>query len=253
MEKFIQTITRQAGQLVAGKFGRVGVAYTKRNVADVVTEADIASNRLIADAIRKRFAAHGVISEEQPESNPGAEYVWIIDPLDGTRNFSTGTPLFGVMVALARGGVLELAAIHDPVNDRLYFAQRGGGASMNGKPIHCSPRQEWAYSYGCSGASFTSSKVDGMSRLIAASAHESFWLNSFGSCAVSAMYVADGRRDWYISLGGSIWDYAAAALLLAEAGCTVTNLKGEPWTLDDKRLLAAPTALHAKLLSIVQE
>lgn len=252
MEKFIQEITRQAGQMIREKFGHVGVAYTKKNEADVVTEADLASNRLIADAIRQRFPTHGIISEEQPESKTDAEYVWIADPLDGTRNFSTGTPLFGVMVALARHGVLELCAIHDPINDRLYFAKRGKGATVNGQSIQCSSRQEWAYSYGCTGASVTAGKAPNLIGLIKSAAHEPLWLNQFGSAAVGAMYVADGRRDWGVSFGGSIWDYAAAALLMAEAGCTVTNLEGKPWSLHDRHLVAANPHLHAHLLAIVR-
>lgn len=213
-----------------------------------MTAVDVVANRLIADTIRTKFPTHGIISEEQPESNADAEYVWIVDPLDGTRNFSTGTPLFGVMVAMARRGVLELAAIHDPVHDTLYFAERGRGASVNGKSIHCSECQEWAYSYGCSGASITKGKVSNLRSLVDSAASEPFWLNQFGSCAVSAMYTADGRRDWYVSLGGSVWDYAASALLLAEAGCVVTNLQGQPWTTSDQQLVAAPPALHYELL-----
>jgi len=253
MEKFIQEITRQAGQLVAEQFGHVGVSFTKKNAADVVTEADLASNRLIADSIRQRFPTHGIISEEQPESNTDAEYVWIADPLDGTRNFSTCTPLFGVMVAVARHGVLEMAAIHDPINDRLYFAQAGRGATANGNPIRCSTQQVWPYSYGCTGASVIASKVSGLVGLIKSAAREPFWINQFGSAAVGAMYVADGRRDWGISFGGSIWDYAAGVLLMQEAGCVVTNLKGEPWTLQDRQLVAANPHLHAHLLAIVRQ
>lgn len=252
MDDFIKQVTRQAGKFIAQQYGHVGVAYTKRNVADVVTEADVASNRMLADAIRKKFPAHGIVSEEQPEWQTDAEYLWIIDPLDGTRNFASGVPLFGVMVALARDGVLESAAIHDPISDRLYFARRGQGATCNGKPIRCSTRTEWGYSYGCGGASLGAGKADIMGRLIRSAVDAPFWMNLLGSCAVCAMCVAEGRRDWWVSLSGGVWDYAAGALLLQEAGCTVTNLKGAPWTIADREMAVAPPALHAELLRRIE-
>lgn len=253
MDQFIQNLARRAGAIVMQHFGAARVAYTKQNSADVVTAADVAANRLITAAIQRRYPRHGIISEEADAVAGDGEYVWIIDPLDGTRNFSTKTPLFGVMIGVARHGVMELAAIAEPCHRRVYVARRGRGAWCNGRRIHCAKTRAWAYSYGCIGAHLQAGKLSKIRRLINSAAREPLWVNAFGSAAVSAMYVADGRRDWYVSLGANVWDFAAGALLLAEAGCRVTNLRGEPWRLADRQLAAAPPALHATLLSLVGE
>lgn len=248
MEQFLRDITQRAGELAFQHFGRAAVRFTKANPADVVTDADLAINKLLGDEIVRAYPTHGIISEEQPELKPDAEYVWIVDPLDGTRNFATRTPLFGVIVALAHRGELELAAIAIPTEHQMYFAKRGGGAFCNGKAIRCSATTAWAYSYGCCGSSQRADKVEPLVRLIRSAADEPFWLSMFGSVAAIAAYVADGRRDWFASFGGAVWDYAGPALLMREAGCIVTNLRGEPWTLADRQMMAAPPALHGELI-----
>lgn len=253
MDDFIAQLIRQAGQEVRQRFGRV-TATQKTDASDVVTEADTVSNQLIVDGIRAKYPSHGFISEELGEENTDASEVWIIDPVDGTLNFSTGTPMFGVMIGLARDGIMEFSAIYQPMTDELYLASRGKGATKNGQPIHCSTKTEWAHSYGCSGAKWTEKRAPLMVKLAAATKDGPFWLSGFGSLAVSSMYTADGRRDWYVSKGSMLWDYAAPSLLLTEAGCTLTNLKGEPWTLHrDLELVAANPVLHKKLLEIVSE
>src|SRR3989339_1735679 len=99
-EKFLKKIIVKAGKETLKYFGKVGVKYTKKHIADVVTEADLKSSSIIVSAIKKRFPEHGIISEEEKDHNNDAEYVWIVDPLDGTRNFATKTPYFCVLIAL---------------------------------------------------------------------------------------------------------------------------------------------------------
>lgn len=251
MEQFIQDITRTAGKIVQGKFGTAKVLYTKTNPTDVVTEADLAANALLVESIRKRYPDHGIVSEETPVYQTQAEYVWYIDPLDGTRNFCTRTPLFGVMVALTRRGQVEAAAIHDPLYDELFFAARGRGAWRNGESIRCSATTTFSQSFGCMGSRLSPDKARLLGRLVNAAISDPFWISCFGSAAMSAVYVSDGRRDWFVGGGGGVWDYAAPALVLSEAGCTVTNLAGEPWTTRDHSLVAATPALHERLLQII--
>lgn len=248
MEQFIRDITQRAGDLTLEHFGHATVRFSKANPADVVTDADLAVSRLLSQEIARAYPQHGIISEEQPEVTPDAEYVWIIDPVDGTRNFASGTPQFGVIVAVARRGELEISAIALPAERLLYHARRGGGAFRNGERIACSRTQRWTYSYGCCGSSLRADKVEPLSRLIRSAAQEPYWLSMLGSTAVSGCYVADGRRDWWVSFGGAVWDYAGLVLLMREAGCVVTNLQGEPWRLADRQLMAAPPALHGELL-----
>jgi len=253
MKKFIKDITKQASQIVLEKFGKVGVKYTKENVADVVTEADLLANDIIVNGIKEKYPEHGIISEERGEHQVDAEYVWIIDPIDGTRNFAVGTPLFGVMVGLARNGEMELATICDPVHDELMFAQKGQGAFMNGKKISCSQTKQWEHSFGSSGSRLSLPRIKITMKLLKnAQEQELFYINAFSSVAISALYVASGRRDWYLSHGSKIWDYAAPALIAAEAGCVVTDIEGQPWQLKSKSIIMANPHLHKKLLKIIK-
>ena len=253
MEEFIKNITREAGLAVLEKFKKVGVAYTKSNIGDVVTEADLISNNLIVDAIKKEYPNHGIISEEIAATDIDAEYVWIIDPLDGTRNFATKTPLFGIMVALTKNKVVQLSAIFDPVHNEFFFAKIGGGTFLNGEKINCSETKEWEHSFGCANASLSSGRVPYFEAVLRVAKEKSFWMSGFGSVATASTYMADGRRDWYYSAGAKIWDYAPASLIMSEAGCVVTNTKGEPWTLEDTNIVSANKYLHPQLLAIAQE
>src|SRR3989338_11663830 len=187
MRNFIEHITRKAGNTALKYFKKSGLKCShKKNIADVVTEADHASNKMLLTAIKKRFPTHGIISEETGEEQTSAEYVWIIDPLDGTRNFLTHTPLWGVMVGLARKKQMIAAAIYDPNHDELVYAERGKGAYLNGKRVHCSRTIDIPYSYGTMSAMMRADKMRLLPRLLQYAGHE-VWVNNVGSAAVNAI------------------------------------------------------------------
>jgi myo-inositol-1(or 4)-monophosphatase len=223
MEQFIKEITKKAGAAILKKFGKVGIKYTKKDATDVVTEADLIANKIIIDAIKKKYPDHAIISEETGEYQVGAEYCWIIDPLDGTRNFSTRTPMFAVMVGLARNDEMKMATVYNPCANELFFAQKGKGAFLNNKRVHCSKQKTWKDSWGLISANLSERNAAVMDKLLKYSKKEIFWVSALGSGGVSAMYQANGRRDWRISRGGGLWDYAPTSLILSEAGCKVTN------------------------------
>lgn len=253
MEKFIKDLAREAGEIILEKFGKISVKYIKTDPTDMVTEADLAANKFINDAIKKKFPTHGIISEEAAEFQTHADYVWYVDPLDGTRNFTTHTPLFSSMVGLAYKGRMELAAIFDPVLNDLFFAARGKGAFWNEHKIHCSQTKKLEHSYGCTGARLTVFRVKLMTAFLEKAKREPFWLNMFGSAGTTSTYVASGRRDWYCGGEGLSWDYAAAGLILQESGCKVTTYSGKPWQVGDREMVAANPALHKKLMEIIKK
>jgi len=253
MQQFMEELVRQAGAIARVRFGNPGAITLKRNAGDLVTEVDRQINNLVVEKIRAAYPDHGILSEEQSAYRAEAEYLWIVDPLDGTRNFATGTPLFGVMIGFAQRGILQRAVVYDPMFDQLYAAHRGHGATRNGLPIHCSATRTWAHSYGCGSASQDVNKLRRVKPLLLSVAKEPFSMNAFGSMAISAAHVADGRRDWIVSIEAAMWDYAAPALLLEESGCIVTNFHGKPWTLNDRELVAANPHLHPHLLAIVRQ
>lgn len=252
-DKFIQSLARRAGKVLMARFGKAHTIRAKEYPADVVTEADLAAEKLVIAAIKKNFPGHGIVSEESGNHNGTKEYMWYIDPLDGTFNFSRGTPIFCTMIGLARRGRPVLSAIFDPNLNRFYFAKRGKGAFLNGARIHCSAQKNWAYSYGLGPTHLRQPlTLAFFARLVKEARHTPFWLSAFGSLGISVGYLACGVRDWYATGSCNPWEAPTAALLLQEAGCTVTTRVGTPWNIRDRSLVAANKYLHPHLLRLVR-
>ncbi len=253
IEQLLRAIIQQAGKVVLDFFGNSHITHTKQDEADVVTNADMASSNLILSTIKEHFPDHGIISEEEEDVQIDKEYVWIVDPIDGTRNYATHTPLFGISIAVARNNAVEYAAILLPYMNELFYARRGEGATLNGVPIKCSKKESLLKSYGVGFASWHKERIGLIRKFADAAENYEFWVSGIGSTVVSAVYVAGGRRDWMISSDCNVWDYAAASLILSESGCRVTNFKGEDWTLSEDEFLTANEHLHAQLLEIIQK
>ncbi len=251
-EKFIQDIAKEAGKITLGFFKKAEVQYTKSHALDVVTQADLASNKFITEAIVKAFPNDGIISEETGESNTSAEYIWIIDPLDGTLNFSKGIPAYTVLIARARAGIIELAVIYDPIHDELCFAKKGEGTYLNGNKIICSQMKSLDDTVGCSSGTLRLKDMSRLENMINATSTSKISSTSFYGIGTNALYVATGRRDWYLVTGGALWDHVAPSLILEESGCKISTTEGKPWTFADKTMLAANPTLHAFILNASQ-
>ena len=252
-DSFIQKIAREAGEAVLKRFGKDGVHYLKSNHrGDAVTKADLLSEKIIISAIRKKYPTHGIISEESGTDRPDAEYVWVIDPIDGTLNFSLGVPVFGVMVCLMHRKKVVLSSINLPALKELFFAKAGEGAYLNGKKIHCS-RATFDHSIGMGPLSMRGRSAQFFRKFIGvAEKKHDMMFGSFGSMAVNACFVASGRRDWMVSSVGQNHDFAPVSLLFKEAGCKVTDMKGRPWKFGVCEMVAANPALHKKLLKLTK-
>ena len=254
MEKFVKKISTEAGTTILKRYGKIAVKYTKRDATDIVTEADFAANKIIVGAIRKKYPDDSLISEESEKYIGTSDYCWIIDPLDGTRNFATGVPLFAVMIGRAYKNEMIMGAIYNPNTKEFLFAEKGHGAFLNRKRTHCSTQTSWSESYGimnarCSRNSFFLPKISLYNK------KSLLGVNAFGSAAIDALYVATGRRDWKATrdTDHGLWDLAIPAIILKESGCVVTNFKGEPWSLKDKEIVYANKYLHPKFLKIINE
>jgi myo-inositol-1(or 4)-monophosphatase len=253
MDRFIKDIVREAGALAHRRFkGAKAKYYKSESRGDAVTAVDLASEKLIMSRIKKNYPEHGIISEEAGRSNENADYVWIIDPIDGTLNFASGVPIFGVMVTLAHKKQLLLAAVYLPMTDELIFAKRGKGAFINGKRVHCSKTTNLLKSHGFVNASL---RKPGITRFLA-DLYKNFeggnaMIHAFGCAAFNCRQVALGMSDWIAAQSGMLHDFAPLALILKEAGCTVTGSDGKEWTMESPGIVAANPRLHAKLLPLV--
>ncbi len=219
-----------------------------------VTEADLRSEKIILDLIRERFPQHRIVSEESHQSENVLETdVWIIDPLDGTNNFSHGIPLYCVSIAFASKGQVQVGVVYDPNRDELYSAVRGRGAFMNGVPIRVSAADELKQAIICTG--FYYDRGEMMRATL--KAIETLFTNGvrgirrLGSAALDLCWVANGRLDGFFEYRLAPWDYAAGWLLVTEAGGACSDRDGQPMSLDANNVMAASPAVHRRLLDIV--
>ena len=246
---------RAAGAVALARQKTLGPSRFK-GAKDVVTEADLECDRLIRTRLLKDFPDHDLLTEEDEAVRQGSDYCWIVDPIDGTINYAHGIPLWGVSVGLSYQGKMLCGAIYLPVYDELYTAVAGGGAFLNGEPIHvgpCSNITEAIVSHG----DFNVGADDAERHQLNA---ENFWgrmrtvasvqrVKCLGSAVVEGAYVAMGRLDGYWMGYFKAWDVAVTTLLVAEAGGRVTDLHGNPWTLESRTALFSNGTLHTALLA----
>ena len=194
--------------------------------ADIVTDVDLACEKAVLDLVRAEYPEFSVLSEESAPIETGSQYTWVIDPIDGTRNFAEGIPHFCVVVALARGDQMVVGVTYDPITEELFTAQQGQGAFLNGDPIKVTDRQEMADCL----LSFDLGLVDEKAGT-ALDMIRSLWpgflsMRLMGSAALGMAYAAAGRIDLYFHHSLSPWDMASGILLAREAGGEVVDRQG---------------------------
>jgi myo-inositol-1(or 4)-monophosphatase len=244
----VEPIAREAGTLLMGYFAEHVTIEYKGDV-DLVTEADRASEKLIVRRLQARWPEHGIVGEEGTRSETEAEYRWYVDPLDGTTNFAHGYPVFCVSIALVRhDGQLEVGVLYDPTRDEMFSAERGQGATLNGKRLQVSKTKALAESL--LGTGFPSHKRHKNPNIhfyhqITLRSHG---VRRAGSAALDLANVAGGRYDGFWELNLNPWDTAAGVLIVQEAGGMVTRFDGTPFRLDSREVLASNALIHQELL-----
>ena len=252
MDAFIQDIVREAGTKIRPMFGVEKAHHHKsESRSDVVTRADLFSEKVMVDRIKKAYPDHGIISEEMGHFNSDADYVWILDPIDGTLNFSTNVPLFGILAALSYKGNSMLAAVYLPITGEMLFAKKGKGARLNGKKIHCSKTTETAKALGCPPGKGNIGH-EFLRQLCAETDGTFAGMSMFGCIAANCRFISAGDRDWIVSFAGALHDYAGTSLIMQEAGCVVTGVDGKTWHSKSIGIVAANPILHKKIMRIVR-
>ena len=249
----VEVIAREAGALLMSYFARrIGFEY--KGEVDLVTEADRASEKLIAERLRARWPEYGIVGEEGTRRDTEAEYRWYVDPLDGTTNFAHGFPVFCVSIALVhKDEDLVCGVLYDPARDEMFSAERGQGATLNGNPIQVSQTKRLSESL--LGTGFPSHKRHKNPNIhfyhqITLRTHG---VRRAGSAALDLANVACGRFDGFWEFNLNPWDTAAGVLLVREAGGKVTRFDGSPYRLDSREVLASNGLIHEKLLKNFQE
>jgi len=232
---------RLGGAVLVERLGNVRVRL--KSPADLVTDADLAAQRIIAATVREALPDHQIVGEEDVAgSSPAslrAEYCWVVDPLDGTTNFAHRVPHFCVSLALLRRGEVQLGCVFDPLRDELFSAIAGHGAWLNGDPIRTSGVAETADALAAIGLPpvVDDRSLDLKAFLRAIPRFQA--LRRTGSTALNLAYVAAGRFDATWAYAAHIWDIAAGVLLVREAGGEVCSPRGSELELPSGQFLAA--------------
>lgn len=272
------TAARAAGELQrqAGETGQVsevgeagqpglaagaGLAVADKGRRDIVTAVDHACERLIVEMIQERHPGHDILAEEGQGSRRGSPWLWLVDPLDGTKNFAHHHPRSCVSIALAREGEVVAGAVFNPWTGELFLAGAGLGASENGRPIRVSPETRLERAMIASALTFAAAEPgqaeDGprtdrrqLERLVRV--HQAARaVRSSGCCALDLCDVARGRFEAYFEPGLGPWDTAAGALMVREAGGRVTTFSGAPHDPFSPSVLATNQGIFAALAALV--
>ena len=252
IDQFIQDVARAAGQIQKETYHKVKEWHTKTGRGDIVTEVDLACEKLIIGRIREQYPSDPILSEEAGALGLEEDrHAWVIDPLDGTRNYMAGIPFFCVSIGLVRNGVADLGVVYDPIHDEMFFARKGEGAFLNGEPIHVSDEQTME---DCIiSVAWVKRKVDHLqfTHLVERLSRETSYFRRFGSAALAACYVACGRVHAYLQGGLCPWDVAAGACLIQEAGGLITDFHGAPIDLRNRNIeiVTANPNLHSTLIN----
>lgn len=253
MLNFAIETARDAGRVLLEKFGRIETV-TKKGDINLVTEADLASEALITERIRSYYPRHGILAEESGEAiitGGDGENKWIIDPLDGTTNYAHGYPCFCVTIALENKGEIVIGVTYDPTRDELFTAEKGGGAALNGKPIHVSKTNELGNAMLVTGFPYDIKHRDKFARHLTEFLLRSRAVRRDGSAAIDMAYVACGRFDGFWEEGLNPWDVAAGKLLIEEAGGTVSYYDGSKYSIYSPPIVCSNGLIHDEMLHIL--
>ena len=269
LETLAREVANDAGELLLRKWHQPRQVSNK-GYRDFVTDADYAAQALITEYILEQYPDHGFLTEEDdPSLSENGPIIWIIDPVDGTTNYSRNIPAFCVSVAAVEiydpvdvkkpvsfnepvSHRVLASAIFDPFRNELYSASLGRGCTLNNRPLQVSPTNnmesaivglDWSHDY-----QRRQQMLDAVGRIV----HQVQTVRAIGSAALALAWIAAGRLDAYCNLALSAWDVAAAELLISEAGGQVSNIAGGSWQLDHNGCLASNSHIHQEILTLTQ-
>lgn len=251
MKNFIVQLAKKAGQEIAKRFNRDKVVKIKSK-GQIVTQADLIADKIIVSALKKKFPNHTILSEESGLQNKKSTYLWIIDPLDGTTNYSIGSPLFAVSIALFKNNQPILAVVYAPQLKELFTAEKNKGSQLNGKKITVSKIKNFADSMltYCHGSTLLAIKR-------AVKIYNKIKFNSLdtrqlGTASLESSFVSAGRTECIIIPGANSWDVGAGVLLVREAEGKVTDFQGQEWNLNSRDFVASNGKIHNQLLKFLR-
>ncbi|MGZ8136734.1 MAG: inositol-1-monophosphatase [Methylococcaceae bacterium] len=244
---------RSAGDLILRSSDNVGqLRVDQKGKNDYATEIDRMAEREIINIIRTAYPDHAILAEESGQ-HEGNDFVWVIDPLDGTTNFLHGFPQYAVSIALKHKGKLQVAVIYDPMRDELFTAKRGGGAMLNSRRLRVTGQLSLKGALIGTGFPFKTDKhLDAYVGMFRSLTTECAGIRRAGVAALDLAYVAAGRLDGFWEIGIMEWDMAAGILLIQEAGGVVTDFSFNDNYLQSGNLIAASPRIHQLMYQLIE-
>lgn len=249
----IEEISKKAGNILM-KWFRGDLTINSKEGKELVSSADRESEDFIVEALKDKYPDIEVMAEENLSDIWNREELFIVDPLDGTHNFSFGIPFFCVSIAYQRNGEVVIGVIYDPVHDELFSSRKGEGSYLNGEKISVTEREELKETILATGFPYKREKTE-ESNIPEFSLFllETRGVRRFGSAALDLAYVSSGRIDGFWEKGLKPWDVSAGGLIVREAGGTVTNYLGKEWDFMKDDILASNGIIHEKMRSIIRK
>ncbi len=241
--------------MLAERFGRTSLQVMRKGDIDLVTESDLAAERLIVERIRSYHPRHQILTEEagavETRETATGDYKWIIDPLDGTTNYAHGYPCFCVSIALEHEGRVMVGVVYDPLRDELFAAERGAGATLNGRRIRVSEVEALNDALLGTGFPYDVRERGDFARHFTNFIMRAQSVRRDGSAALDLAYVACGRFDGFWEEGLRPWDVAAGSLIVTEAGGRVSRYDDSPLDIYRAPIAASNGLVHDAMLRVL--
>jgi len=243
---------KQAGEILKAHF-RTESRIQYKGRANIVTDVDLQSENSLKSLLQAEYPDHSILSEESQAISGHSGYKWILDPLDGTNNYSFGIPFFCIVISLVKGKEVLLGIVYDPLRDETFSAQKGKGAVLNNSPIHVTAKKMVKDSLIGLDLGYIDEKGKKSLEFITSLWPRMYAYRIMGSAALGMAYTACGRLDLYFHLFLYPWELACSSLLVTEAGGLVTDLEGKPLKVWQNSVIASNKSIHADFLRLMRK
>lgn len=242
----------EAGKILTENYNKDFEIGRKRDYSDLVTEIDKKSEAKIIEIINHSFPEHNILSEECGDLKKKSDFVWIVDPIDGTINYAHGVPIFCISIALEINKVVTLGLVYNPMNEEKYFAEKNNGAYLNGSKIKVSDAPMLRDALLVTGFPYGAKDnndhcIDHFVNFV----KQGLPIRRLGSAALDICYLACGRFDGFWESNLNAWDVAAGYLVLKESGGTVTDFFGKEYSIYNKQILASNGKIHNEMIEVL--
>jgi myo-inositol-1(or 4)-monophosphatase len=247
-------ISKRAGSLIRDGFGKSLHIDYKTTEINLVTEIDKSSEKMIIDFIKKKYPSHSILAEEGGEVTNDSEYIWIVDPLDGTTNFAHGLPIFSVSIGLQKNNEPIAGVVYDVMRDVIYSAELGGGAFADSKQIRVSDTESLKQSLLVTGFPYNvAENPSGAFEIFTALTKNARGIRRLGSAAIDFCYLASGVFDGFWEVYLHPWDICAGKLIAEEAGGLVTDFDGNTIDIYSKKILSSNGKVHNQIIEVIKK